>query len=461
MESTIDAAVRDYLAREGITPCGLLVAVSGGADSTALLLALAELRKEAYDITAAHVNHRLRGSESDADEQFVRDACANLRVPLHVVEGPLDREQVRKRGIEAAARAIRYRLLLEIRERIGARFLATAHQQDDQAETVLMRLLAGSGLAGLRGIHPVRDDGVLRPLLDVRREEIDAFLRARGITPRHDRSNDDPRFLRNRVRRIVRELGATASLARIADRARQQWPLLERLIDDADRECVDAREGETRFHTLPENEWLRGALLQRHIRRLDPQARDYDAERIARNHSSVRRLSVTKNVELRREGDTWILRRLPQPTAPFSYELPAPGSLPIAELGASVHVHSTDRTRPAPGRQCLQLPVDHVPALTIRNRRRGDRFQPLGLASPKKLKDFLIDRKIARDSRDRLPLLVWNDEIVCVLGVEISERFKVTDPAGAIFEVWMEDARDAAPAAPFVSPVVAPVVAND
>ncbi|HEX7831732.1 MAG TPA: tRNA lysidine(34) synthetase TilS, partial [Thermoanaerobaculia bacterium] len=318
-----------------------------------------------------------------------------------------------------AAREVRYARLLEIRERRDAQFIATAHQKNDQAETVLMRLLTGSGIAGLRGIHPMRDDGVVRPLLDFTRDDLEQVLRERNITPRFDRSNDDPRFLRNRVRLLIRELDATDNLAAIAEQARTQWPILERAIDDAEREHAQAGEFETTFTTLPDDEWLRGALLQRHIRRLDPEARDYDARRI---DLASKRVSVTKIVELVRTRDSWTLRKRNKPV----------------EANVTIRVEPI-RQPPTANRQLIQLPEGAAPVFETRTRKPGDRFQPLGLSQPKKLKDFLIDRKIARESRDRLPLLLWNGEIVWIAGVEVSERFKVTEPArGTVYEVWLE-----------------------
>ena len=427
--------LRAFLDEHDIPPCEIVAAVSGGVDSTALLLALEDLRGEGFAITGAHVNHHLRGEESDGDEQFVRELCAQLAIDVRVADGTLDPERIRARGIEAAAREVRYARLAEIREDAGARWVATAHQKDDQAETVLMRLLTGTGISGLRGIHPIRDDGFIRPLLDVTRDELAAFVASRGITPRHDGSNDDQRFLRNRVRGIVRELSATESLAAVAKQARLQWPLVERLVDDA--ENVIAQPDETRFVSWPEDAWLRQALLHRHIRRLDPSARDVSASdlvRLAATLETIKRVSVTKSLELVREGDALALRRVPEPTPEFELELAAGASAYIPEIDRTIAVaEPTNRA----GAQRFQLP-DRTPLFTIRNRRRGDRFQPLGLTTPKKLKDFLIDRKIAAGLRDRLPLLLWNGEIVWIPGVEVSERFKVTDPTGAVFEAWLE-----------------------
>jgi tRNA(Ile)-lysidine synthase len=429
-------AIRQFFVKEGVPPCRIAVAVSGGVDSTALLLLLAELRTDNFDLLAAHVNHHLRGAESDGDEAFVRDLCARLEIPLHVADGTLDEARVRERGIEAAAREVRYARLTEIREAAGARYVATAHQKNDQAETVLMRLLTGSGIAGLRGIHPRRDDGFLRPLLGITKAALETFLGEQHVVPRIDRSNADPRFLRNRVRALLRELDATDNLAAIADQARAQWPILERAIDEADTAVTTPNE--THFPTLPDDEWLRGAILQRHIRRLDPTARDFDATRIAREIHTVKRMSVTKNLELVRKNDTVILRKRSEPTEDFELTLQPNESTYIPALNLTIHL----RQPPTANRQLIELP--HTPGtFTLRNRRPGDRFHPLGMPNSKKLKDFLIDRKIDAATRDRLPLLVWNGEIVWIAGVAVSERFKVTGSGGVLFEVWTDDGNQA------------------
>lgn len=417
------AAIRRFFAEFGLGSADVVAAVSGGVDSTALLLALADLRAEGFRVAAAHVNHHLRGADAEGDEAFVRDLCARLDVPLQVADGTLDPGVVRHRGIEAAAREVRY---VRLRELAGERLVATAHQKSDQAETVLMRLLTGSGIAGLRGIHPVRGDGFIRPLLDVTREEIDAFLRDKGVTPRVDRSNQDQRFLRNRVRGLVRELGATDNLAAAARQAREQWPLLERLIDEAEPAALDGR--------WPDQRWLRQALLQRLIHRLDPEARDFDARRLAEELDQIKRASVSKRVELIRRGDRVFVERTAEPAPRFELELTAgePVYIPEIDLTIGVRKGATGSGQP--------FQIDGPPRFLIRNRRDGDRFHPLGLTGSKKLKDFLIDRKIDAELRDAIPLLIWNGEIAWVGGVEVSERFKVTSPTEAVYEVKLEHA---------------------
>lgn len=417
-------AVARFLAAHAIDR--LVVAVSGGPDSTALLIALAALRA---DFIAAHVNHHLRGGESDDDERFVRELCARLGVPLRVADGTLDAGAVRAHGIEAAAREVRHARLHAIRDAAGMRWIATAHQLDDQAETVLMRLMTGSGLAGLRGIHPVRDDGVVRPLLEVTRADVEEFLRERNIVARTDSSNADPRFLRNRVRVMLREMQVSRNLAAVAAQASAQWALVERELD---RYEVEESAGQTRFLRWPDDAWLKQALLHRHIRRLDPHSRDVSAADLARLAQATARTSVTKELEL--TGDVLRRRQTGVSVPQFDVTIEPGESRYIDAIGTTITLR-----QPATGnRQRFQIPQSGT--FTVRNRRPGDRFRPLGLPHEKKLKDFLIDRKIPVDVRDSIPLLLWNGEIVWVGGIEISDAFKVTDPAGEQYEVWLERA---------------------
>jgi tRNA(Ile)-lysidine synthase len=150
----------------------------------------------------------------------------------------------------------------------------------------------------------------------------------------------------------------------------------------------------------------------------------------------VKRLSITSSVELLRRGDEWVLRQKPEPAKTFELEMRAGEAVYVPEIGKTIRI----TRHPAPGtRQRFQLPTNSDALFTIRNRRDGDRFQPLGMRREKKLKDFLIDRKIAHEIRDRIPLLVWSGKIVCVAGVEISEAFKVTG-GGELYEVAIEEA---------------------
>jgi tRNA(Ile)-lysidine synthase len=413
---------RDYALQRSTT----LVALSGGVDSTALLLAMIE--SEMAPVVAGHVNHHLRGDESDDDERFVRDLCRRLDVPLHVADGTLEAELVREVGVEGAARETRFARLEEMRVAAGASYIATAHQRNDQAETVLMRLMGGGGIAAMQGIRPLRAN-IIRPLLGATRAELDDFLRERGIEPRADSSNADPRFLRNRIRALLRELGPAAvdNLAALADQVRAQWPAIERGIHAVDDSIINA--DETRFRSLPDDPWLRQAVLHRHIRRLDPRARDVsksDLQRLATEVERVKRISVTKNLEIVRRGKEIVLRRRLEAGVTFEQEIA------LGETAHGVSVRSaTGNQQPA---TLFQLPRGAQPRFTVRNRRRGDRVSP-----HKKLKELLIDRKIDVDSRDTIPLLLWNDRIVWVPGVGVTEAFRVTEPTGDLYEASIEE----------------------
>ncbi|HEY6195790.1 MAG TPA: tRNA lysidine(34) synthetase TilS [Candidatus Eisenbacteria bacterium] len=401
-------AIRLFFTERRLEAGHVLVACSGGPDSTALLLAIAELAR----VTCAHVNHHLRGEESDADERFVRALCERIGVPLLVADGTLQDDAVKRGGVEAAAREVRFARLQELRQAAGAQWIATAHQKNDQAETILMRLFTGTGLAGLRGIHPMREDGVIRPLLGVTRAEVEEFLRERGTQARFDRSNDDPRFLRNRIRATLAQYGPAVieNLAAVAEQARGQWELNDQ------------------------------ALLHRAIRTLDPAAREVsaaDLARLAADMTEAKRVSITKTLELFRRGEEIVLRRVSQEVPEFEIPLQAeePGVIP--ELGLTIRVTS----RLTGKGQLFRLPEGAAPTFVVRNRRKGDRFQPLGMQREKKLKDLLIDRKIAAELRDRIPLLIWNGTIVWVAGVEISEQFKATDGA-SLYEVVIAQEQD-------------------
>ena len=434
--------LRRFLASHAIDG-RLLVAVSGGFDSTALLLALREISYPA--LVAGHVQHRLRGAQSEADEDYVRQLCAQQGIELFVADGTLVPEAVRDSGIEGAARTIRHQRLEEMRLASSSRFIATAHQRNDQAETVLMRLLTGGGIGAMRGIHAVRDDGVIRPLLEVSREEVERFLAQRGITPRFDRSNADPRFLRNRIRASLHHLGPEAvdGLVMLGEQAVVQWPALQQVLDDVEDVEVDAIS--TRFRTLPDDVELRQALLHRHLRRLDPQSRAVTSkalERLARTLDTLERTSVTRSLELVREGTELVLRRVVKRTEPFEFVLEPGQSRTLAPLDAVIHLRRCEPDHGplrGPGRQRFQLPAGSPSRFVVRNRRNGDRFQPLGFPHEKKLKEVLIDRKISSAWRDRIPLLLWNDIIVWVAGVEVSERFRIADDKADQYEVSLEE----------------------
>jgi tRNA(Ile)-lysidine synthase len=221
----------------------VLLAVSGGADSVAMLQAMTALKTAGEGrLVVAHVNHRLRGAESDADETLVAELCRRLEVACEVGSLPVNQSAAGAEGIETRARRLRYAFLQQAAARLGARYVVTAHTADDQAETILHRIVRGTGVLGLGGIARARRLGpatLLRPLLGVRRAELAAYLDDLGQPYRQDSSNLDLRFTRNRIRhRLLPQLAAhfnanvVDALLRLGTLAGEAQAVIDRLVED-------------------------------------------------------------------------------------------------------------------------------------------------------------------------------------------------------------------------------------
>ncbi|MHC4404489.1 MAG: tRNA lysidine(34) synthetase TilS [Planctomycetota bacterium] len=242
----------------------VLLAVSGGVDSVALLRAMKALKTSGEGgLAAAHVNHRLRGEQSEADEAFVVDLCRRLDVPCEVHRVPTDRLAAQSgNGLEAAARSVRYDLLQQTAARLGARYVVTAHTADDQVETILHRILRGTGISGLAGMPRVRPLGpaatLIRPLLGFARAELAAYLGDVGQPYRTDPSNDDPRFTRNRIRHELLPLLAerfnpavAEALLRLGALAAEVQAVVDPIVEGLTEQCVT--EGPVEFERIRVN----------------------------------------------------------------------------------------------------------------------------------------------------------------------------------------------------------------
>jgi tRNA(Ile)-lysidine synthase len=457
------------LRRHALSGAGsrVLVALSGGADSVALLHLIRDLDASG-DLTlagAAHLNHLLRGADADADEAFCAALAARLEIPFlaaRVDVAELAREE--RRSVEDAARRARYAFLEDAADRVSADAIAVAHTRDDQAETFLLRILRGSGTRGLGGIRP-RVGRVIRPLLNVDRTELRQFLAERAEPHREDLSNDEVTILRNRVRHELLPLlesrfspGITDVLAREATLAQQDEDFLRRQAIESARRIVLTNEENGDEGLRIDARALRStprALGSRVAH--DVLCRLAGARSVSFDH--VERLLALAEEEEEdgdralclpgqhavRHGDVILLR----PGRParrveansFSFLLSIPGevqSLPhgwaiaaeLSSIGAPA-----DKRLSARGREVAIAAGAVALPLGIRNRRPGDRFHPLGAPGGRKLQDFMVDRKVPRTERDTLPLVVDAlDRIVWVVGQSVGEGFRVLDPSqGVIF----------------------------
>lgn len=454
---TLPDVVRAFLKRESIPPCTLLVAVSGGNDSTALLISVSELRADGYRIVAAHVNHHLRGIDSSEDERFSAAIAENLGLEWLRADAPVDPDSIRDRGLEAAARNARYSALRAMKQSALAGWILTAHHLDDQTETILMRLLRGGPLRSLTGI-PARTIDCLRPLLSVPRRNLELFLRSKDVSPRLDASNADLRFERNRVRHEVLPAlrlvypDIQETLTRLSADVQNQEQMIEPLVREATSRWCVRRQTETLFvHGCePEARWMRERVFLDEVRRLSPGTRELRASRlsvVAAAVGSLPRTRITRDLEaVPSVRGTWLKQISRRKPAPFEvpifvgvpFEIPsisARGILrPVREIPPAL------RGSPATlSSQFFDLPqsIEH-PSFAIATRRPGQRFQPLGLRYQKKLSEFLIDRKIPQELRDQLPLLICNGEVVWVAGVEVSEKYRVPPKPHSLFEISIE-----------------------
>ncbi|HEX3555803.1 MAG TPA: tRNA lysidine(34) synthetase TilS [Thermoanaerobaculia bacterium] len=441
---------------------GVVVAFSGGPDSTALLWGMSRLAPcLSIRLFAAHLDHALDPG-SAARAAAAADLAAQLGVPL--IAGRCDVRAGRLAGEsdEAAARRERYAFLDETRRRLGARWVATAHHQDDQAETVLLRLLFGSGLEGLAGIRPAHGT-VLRPLLGAPRAELAAAVAAAGLAPVDDPTNRDLGVPRNRVRhRLLPALhrhdrtdptdrtdrsdpDLAPRLARLAGRARAAGAALDRrlaglLLAPAEGEVAIDRAA---LERLPTELWS-FALAWLHRRAGAPYpagtaARAELLRQLAGGGSRGRpACDCGGGWRWEARGGLLTLRRAQEarePVPDFTYTLEVPGELEVPEV--SVRMRLFRRAvepwmfQGSPQRAGLALPLTEGDRVTIRNRRPGDRIHPLGAAGSRRLKEVLIDRRVPRPVRERLPLLCVGEGIAWVPGIAIEQRFRLAGHATA------------------------------
>ncbi|MBI4549982.1 MAG: tRNA lysidine(34) synthetase TilS [Candidatus Omnitrophica bacterium] len=430
----------------------VLVAVSGGPDSIALFDLLYRIRVDWHlDLHIAHLNHSLRGEASDKDQQFAEKFARDLKFPIvckKVDVGQFARD--RRMSIEEAARECRLQFFQEEARRLGLRKVALGHHRDDQAETVLLRILRGTGLRGLGAMKPVSDwNGLIliRPLIELEKKDLNDYVRDRKLTFCVDLSNQDPRFMRNRIRqRLIPDLERyynpriKNALANLAETVSLDLAFIEELMAKQYPKVIKKKkEGllilkKKKFLQQPEA--LRFRVLQKAVRDLEPESElDYfhwDEFRRALEQSAGRyEIHLPNDVSVALERKEIILKKHAAGEAPpFEYQLRLGDRVVVRELGLEFvaeafeqRVYKVDRKDRTSG--IFDLEKIHFP-LVIRNRREGDVFRPLGLHYPKKLKDFFIARKVPSYEKDRVPLFVSGNEIFWVYGIEISDPCKVT-----------------------------------
>jgi tRNA(Ile)-lysidine synthase len=431
---------------------GVAVAVSGGPDSVCLLYALVELAPElGISVAIAHFNHKLRGADSDEDQRFVERFAANLGVPFYSESAS---GEAYEGNLEQAARRARRRFFLRLIEEGHANRVAVGHTRDDQAETVLFRLMRGSGLTGLAGVLPVTADGVVRPLIGVTRAQVLEFLSARGIPWREDASNQEPRFARNRIRHVLlpqlaREWNPnlSESLAHLADLAFEEERVWRNIVNRLAAEVLERRAGGIEF-TCAAVQGLPVALARRLLRRAIAEARG-DLRRIEFAH-------VETVLELAGRAGGAGKRRLPGLIAQKSFgwmrlesasagaalsetELKVPGAYPIPgdsiiiQLELSVKKSST---HPCGTLKATELSVQKTAApLVLRGWRPGDQYWPEGDSRSRTLQELFQAARIPSWRRRVWPMISCGDKILWVRHFGAAKEFAPGRDGGLVVTV--------------------------
>lgn len=441
--------VQEYMEIHGMAETGdsILAAVSGGADSICLLWILRELsQRMGFRLAAFHLNHGLRGKEADRDENYVKDVCRQMDIPLEVArEDVAEIARMRKMTEEEAGRELRYFHLRAAAEQLGCKKIAVAHHKDDQSETVLMNLFRGSGLKGLGGIRPVREM-IIRPLLCLNRREIESYLREKGIEWCEDITNQELIHTRNRIRNVLmpwiceninekagEHLLQTANLAVQADEyfeAEAKKILEESMKDSEKKKERYAAISTARFDAQPDI--MKRYLVREMIRRISEKDRDFSIRHLDAVCSltgpgggtetalpyGLKAIRGYETLEIRAESDKELPKSL----------------LDAVQMEQRVFLYKKDMEIPK-NEYTKWFDCDKIKGtLSVRTRQSGD-FICLEDGKRKLLKRYFIDQKVPKEQRDSVLLLADGDHILWIIGYRISEYYKVTETTHTILEV--------------------------
>ncbi len=440
----------------------LIVGVSGGPDSVCLLHLLAELKEPlGVELHIAHLNHMLRSDESEADAEYVSRLSRRLGIAATIEAREVESYHTEHHlSIEEAAREVRYQFFADVASSVGVNRIVLGHTKDDQVETILMHLLRGTGAYGLQGMRPLTtwksNRGALtlvRPLLEVGRRETEAYCREHCLYPRTDSSNLSTSYLRNRVRHeLIPQLqsynpNVTEALIRAAHILAGDLSFFEQQISEMWDSIVSKQNGVLAFNTKTLAQLhpaLQRYLIREVLKQLLGSTKDIEWKHIENIISALslppgKRLSLPKGLILYTEYGKCLIAADPAALCPLppldnEYRLKMPGEtqLPgwqvITTILQSEHQGDTvplSTPFPAPSAYLDSEKAGEI--LWVRQRKPGDTFQPLGMAQPKKLQDFMVDAKIPQIWRDRLPLVCSPQHILWVVGWRIDERVKVAE----------------------------------
>jgi len=434
----------------------VIAAVSGGPDSVCLFYVLLELKKKyKFQLHVVHFNHHLREKESKKEEKFVKELLDGTTVPLSIigldVKGYAEKQKI---GIEEAARALRYQNLLKLALKHDADTIAIGHTASDQAETVLMRIMRGSGPEGLEGIPPVRELSknkfIIRPLIDVYREKIISYLKSRKIGYCLDSSNSKPVFLRNKVRikllpfiekNFNRDI--RSRLVNMADIFREENEYLSKAVDKAVESISKHEDGRISVDfkkLIRYNKSFRRRIIHRILERKATYKNIDSVIDIAEAGLTGAMVTISGFTVRKDYGQLYFIPSAEKHAVRKKIEnrILFPGKTLLPEFSMEVETGIT-KNKPGFGKDkfTVYFDADRIDAgnLVIRSRRSGDRFLPFGADGSKKLKQYFIDQKVPSYLRDDVPILEGGKRILWVVGMRQAEEGRVTGNTKRIIKV--------------------------
>jgi tRNA(Ile)-lysidine synthase len=437
------AKLEAHIVANQLLPTGekLLLAVSGGNDSMALLVSFQQLAKRfAWQLTVVHVNHHLRGEESDQDANYVATYCQQQQIPCAIKHVDVRSAKAKSGGNkQALARQLRYQAFREVAEELQIRYLVVAHHADDQVETIIMRMLRGTGTQGLAGMDDKRCwDGltIVRPLLPFTRVELETFVKENNMIPRNDSSNQSLAYTRNRLRlQLIPELKKynpqlNQAILQLADVIREEeivWDEWTKRVIDS---CVRKMDVHTYEFDLP-SFLCQPLALQRRVVKLilkclmdenPPYQAVEQVVQLGLNPSPSVWIVLPGGIKGVRSYDLLRLTRdyIHRKTAQWHYPLPVPSKLQLPQhsMLEAVLVNALPAVPFEDTNVAVfdadQLPLEH---LAVRNRRPGDSMQPFGFAGHKRVKALMMEHKIPRNQREFQPIVVADDQIIWLAGI--------------------------------------------
>jgi tRNA(Ile)-lysidine synthase len=422
----------------------VLLAVSGGVDSVLMCRLFSESK---YPFAIAHCNFGLRGKESDGDEKFVRELAAELNVPFYVRKFETREEATKNHwSIQMAARELRYNWFAELCKEHRFQKIATAHHATDNAETMLMNLLRGTGPEGLRGISIINGN-IIRPMMCFTKSQIEAYVNEQGFDYREDSSNLSEKYVRNKIRQrilpVIHEINPSfeKAILHTSEIMGATWNLLMEQVSLFRKTCIEEkRKGHfavdiSKMISYPQYQFLLYYILNE-----VGVGGELYKDILASQHSESGRMFYTSTHTILRDRDFLMVEPKPQDADGFYYEIEDlgthefhNGSLKIEKLKRS-EVRMGDTQNIA-----LLDTVSVVFPLILRNRQEGDSFTPLGMTGSKLLSDFFIDQKIPLTQKSKIPILLCEGKIIWVMGHRISHACKIDPKTEWVYRMKWEE----------------------